>query len=129
MLNDPLANTMSKIANAEKNAKKEILITPISKTIKKILEILQDNKYVGSFTEIEDTKGNIFKLNLLGSVNKCGAIKPRYSVKKEDYEKFEKRYLPAKDFGILIVSTSKGLMTHIQAKQAGIGGKLLAYCY
>lgn len=129
MLNDPLANTMSKIANAEKNAKKEIIVTPVSKTIKKILEIMQENKYLGSFTEVEDTKGNLLKLNLLGSINKCGAIKPRYSVKKEDYEKFEKRYLPAKDFGILLVSTSKGVMTHLQAKKAGIGGRLMAYCY
>ncbi len=129
MLNDPLANTMSKIANAEKNAKKEIIVTPVSKTIKKILEIMQENNYLGSFIEVEDTKGNLLRLNLLGSINKCGAIKPRYAVKKEDYEKFEKRYLPAKDFGILLVSTSKGVMTHLQAKKAGVGGKLMAYCY
>ena len=58
-----------------------------------------------------------------------GAIKPRFAVKATEYEKFEKRYLPAKGFGILIVSTVKGLMTHYEAKQQGLGGRLIAYCY
>ena len=65
----------------------------------------------------------------MGNINKCGSIKPRYNIKKEDYEKFEKRYLPAKDFGFLIVSTSKGVMSHMEAKEKNIGGRLLAYFY
>ena len=44
-------------------------------------------------------------------------------------EKFEKRYLPAKGFGLIIVSTSKGLMTHVDAEEKNIGGKMIAYCY
>ncbi len=47
----------------------------------------------------------------------------------EEFEKFEKRFLPAKDFGFLILSTSKGIMTHLAAKEKSIGGKLLAYVY
>ena len=49
--------------------------------------------------------------------------------KKADFEKFERRYLPAKDMGILIVSTPAGIMTHVEAKKKGLGGRLLAYCY
>ena len=60
---------------------------------------------------------------------KCGAIKPNFSVKKDGFEKFEKRYLPAKDFGVLIVSTSQGIMTHVEAKEKKLGGKLIAYVY
>ena len=48
---------------------------------------------------------------------------------KEEYEKFEKRYLPAKGFGIIIVSTPKGLMIHKEAISKVTGGKLIAYCY
>ncbi len=66
---------------------------------------------------------------LLGKVNKCGAIKPRFSVKKGGFEKFEKRYLPAKNFGMIIVSTSKGLMMHDEAKKKGLGGRLISYVY
>jgi small subunit ribosomal protein S8 len=39
------------------------------------------------------------------------------------------RYLPAKEFGILIMTTPKGVMTHKQAKEENIGGILLAYVY
>ena len=44
-------------------------------------------------------------------------------------ESFEKRFLPAKDFGVLIISTNKGLLTQKQAKEQNVGGALVAYCY
>ncbi len=129
MLNDTLANVLSAVLNSEKIGKKECFIKPSSKIIKAALKIMNENNYIGSFNETVNTKGNLLKINLLGNINKCGAIKPRYSVKKDGYEKFEKRYLPAKDFGVIIVSTQKGIMTHTEAKKKGTGGKLLAYCY
>ncbi len=66
---------------------------------------------------------------LAGQINDCGVIKPRYSVKTDDLEKFEARYLPAQDFGVLILTTTKGVLTHTQAKNGGVGGKLLAFVY
>ena len=90
---------------------------------------MNEKGYVRDFNEIEDSRGNYIKLSLTGSINKCGIIKPRYSVKSKDFEKFEKRYLPAKDVGILVVSTPKGIITHYDAKSKKIGGRLLAYCY
>ncbi len=129
MLNDPLANALSKILNAEKVSKTVCEIKPISSTIKRVLKIMQEKRFIGGFEEVMSQKGNTLKVNLLGNLNKCGAIKPRYSIKKDGYEKFEKRYLPAKDFGIIFVSTSKGIMTHVEARKKGLGGKLIAYCY
>src|SRR3990172_7077921 len=105
MLNDPLANALSAIFNADRIGKRECLIKPFSKTIKNVLMILKDNGYVGSFEELEDGRGNLLKINLLGTINKCSVITPRFSIKLTDYEKFEKRYLPAEGFGLLIVST------------------------
>jgi small subunit ribosomal protein S8 len=58
-----------------------------------------------------------------------GVIKPRYSVKKTDLEKFEARYLPAQDFGVIILTTTAGVISHAKAKELGVGGKLLAYVY
>ncbi len=129
MLNDPLANALSNILNKENARTKECLIKPSSKIIKEVLKIMKNNYYIGGFKEIEDSKGNMLSVQLLNKINKCGVIKPRFSVKKEGYEKFEKRFLPAKDFGILIVSTPQGIMTNDEAKKKLIGGKLLAYCY
>ncbi|MBI3026803.1 30S ribosomal protein S8 [Candidatus Woesearchaeota archaeon] len=129
MLNDPLANVMSLILNNQAVGTSECTIKPVSKVIKDILKVMKENDYVGDFKEIEDGKGNYIKLILTGNINKCGVIKPRYSVKNKEFEKFEKRYLPAKDLGILFVSTPNGIITHYNAKSKKIGGRLLAYCY
>ena len=128
-LNDTLANALSSILIDEKAGKKEISIRPSSKIIKKVLEVMKDNGYIGSFEETREGSGNTLKLNLLGNINKCGIIKPRFSVKKVEFEKFEERYLLARDMGILIISTPQGIITHKEAKKKNIGGRLLAYCY
>ena len=128
MLNDPLAATLAKINNAERVGKKEVVVRPASKMIKKVLSIMNEHRYVGACEEMEDDPTSL-KINLLGSINKCNVIKPRFSTKHSMFTKWEKRYLPAKDFGIIIVSTPQGVMTHTEAKKKGIGGKLIAYCY
>lgn len=129
MLNDPLANMMSLILNNGLIGRSECLIKPVSKVIKEILAVMKENGYIADIKEVEDSRGNYIKLSLTGSINKCGVIKPRYSVKSNNYENFERRYLPAKDIGILIVSTPAGIMTHHNAKSKKTGGRLLAYCY
>jgi small subunit ribosomal protein S8 len=129
MLNDPLAAALSKILNAERIGKKEVMIRPASKMIKKILTIMNENMFIGDFEEIKDDKGGVLKVNIIGNLNKCGVIKPRFSTKYTGYEKWEKRYLPASDFGLILVTTPLGIMTHEQAKEKKTGGKLVAYCY
>jgi len=128
-MNDILAAAMSNIQNAEKIGRKEVFAKPYSKIIKAVFEIMQNHHYIGSFEVVKDGKGDFVKINLIGAINKCGVIKPRFSVTKDNFEKFEKRYLPAKDFGIIILSTSQGIMTLDEAKEKGIGGKLIAYIY
>lgn len=128
-LNDPLASALSKILNAEKIGKNVCSIRPVSNIVKTILTLMQDNLYIGGFTQIDEGRGGVLNVNLLGRINKCGVIKPRFPVTRANYEKFEKRYLPAKDFGLVFVSTSKGIMSHTEAKKKKLGGKLLAYVY
>ena len=129
MLNDPLANVLSKILNYEDKGKKELILHPCSSMVKNVLKIFQEKFYVGELEEVTPSRGGVSKLNLIGSINKCGVIKPRFSVTLDEYDKFEKRYLPSVGVGILIVSTSKGLMTHVEAKKKKLGGRLIAYCY
>lgn len=127
-LNDPIANSMSKIDNAVKSLSKEVTLKK-SKLLVQVLDVLKGNGYIGSYEIIEDGKQGLIKVNLLGTINKCLAIKPRYPVKIEELERFEKRFLPAKDFGVLVISTNKGLLTQKQAKEQNVGGTLIAYCY
>ena len=129
VLNNTLANALALINNAEKVGKRVCTIKPSSKIIKQVLTILKDNSYIGDFKEVIDGKGNKIEVNLLGHINKTNVIRPYYPVKVDDLNKFEVRYLPAQDFGTIIMTTNKGLMTLEEARKKNIGGKLLAYCY
>ena len=129
MRNDPLADTMNNMLNAERIGRRVVEAKPYSKTIGKVLDILKAHGYITAYEVKDDKKGGIITINLAGQINNCGVIKPRFSVTKDNYEKFENRYLPAKDFGIIIVSTSQGIMTHTEAKEKNIGGRLISYCY
>jgi len=128
-MNDPLANVLSAIKNAEKAGKPELSLSPASKIIKAVLTTLKKEDYISDFKFSANKKGGMVEIKLAGNINKIGVIKPKFSVKISDFEKFEKRYLPAKDFGRLIISTPKGMMTHIEAKEKKQGGILIAYVY
>ena len=129
VLLDVLANAMAMIKNAEMRGHKQVVIWPISKLVGNVLRVMQRYGYVGEIEYIDDGRGGKFIVHLLGKINNCGVIKPRFPVKWKDIPKWEEKYLPARNVGILILSTSKGVMSHIEAKQMHIGGVLLAYVY
>lgn len=128
-MNDPIANALSMMLNAEKKSIKECRVKPISKLLTNLFTLMKAKGYIGDFEYVEDGKGGFYKVNLLGRINKCGVIKPRFPVQLDAYEKYETRYLPAKDFGVIFVSTNAGLMSHVEAKKKLLGGKLIAYIY
>lgn len=127
--NDILASVLSKVDNAIKVGKSSVTTSISSKLIKEVLEIMKDSGYLADVSEVVDVKGNYLNISLNGKLNKCGVIKPRFAIPLADFEKFEKSFLPAKGFGFLIVSTNQGLMTHTQAKEKNIGGRLISFCY
>ncbi|AJF61379.1 TPA: 30S ribosomal protein S8 [Candidatus Woesearchaeota archaeon] len=128
-LNDPLANVLSHIHIEEKKGKQKITVRNNSKIIRAVLDLLKANNYVGEYKVIENGRGGEIEISLLGAVNKIGVVRPRHSVTLKEYQKFEKRYLPAFGFGFLIVSTNQGLMTQEEAIKKKLGGKLIAYVY
>lgn len=129
MLNDPLANALSMMKNAEFRGKGQCNIQPSSKLIGGVLNVLKEKGYIGEFEYIDDGKAGVFQVKLIGNINNCGVIKPRYPVKRDELEKWESRYLPAQDFGLLILTTTEGIISQDEAKKHGIGGKVLAYVY
>lgn len=129
MRHDLLADALSSMTNALKNGKKECLIKPTSKLVNKVIELFKREGYIENFQVVADNRGGSIKILFNGNMNQAMAIKPRFSAKKDEIEKFEKRYLPARELGCLIVSTPKGLVTHQELKEQGTGGKLIAYVY
>jgi small subunit ribosomal protein S8 len=128
MLQDQLADVLSAIKNAEKIGQKEI-VTRASKEIRAVLEILLQDGYIVGFEFIDNGKSGRFKIELKGKVIDCNVIKPRHAVAVKEFEKWEKRYLPGREFGILILTTPKGFINHKKAKEMNVGGKLVAFCY
>lgn len=126
---DPLNDALITIKNAERAGKMECTISPSSKLIGRVLKVMLDNGYIGEFEFIEDGRGGKFKVKLNGNINNCGVIKPRFSVKKNELDKWEARYLPGQNFGVLILTTTDGVISQNQARELGTGGKLLAYVY
>ena len=128
-LMDPLSDALSTIYNNEEKRKHECIIKPASKLIGQVLRLMQEKGYVGAFEYIDDGRTGKFRVQLLGRVNKCGVIKPRFSVKVNDIESWENKFLPGKNFGFLILTTSEGVINHTEAVEKNVGGRLMAYVY
>lgn len=124
MSQDVVADALNQMMNAKRAKKTEVEIKHHSKLLLSVLAIAKLKGYVKSY------KTDGVKLSIeLGKLNGCKAIKPRFMVAVDKIERYITRYLPAKNLGILIVSTSQGLMTHQTAQDKNLGGSLIAYMY
>jgi small subunit ribosomal protein S8 len=124
---DWLSSVLNDIISCKNAGKMETVFIPVSKVMIEVLKILKEEGYIEDYQiEEEKFKRVIIKI---GRINKCGSIKPRFFVKKNEFEKYIRRYLPSRSLGILILSTNKGIMTHKKAMELGIGGCLMAYCF
>ena len=126
---DSLSTIFNTINVARGVGKKSCVVGPSSKILINLLEIVKRNGYIDGYEIINDVRGGFVKIEINEHMNKCKAIRPRIPIKAGDIVKYEKRYLPALGFGIILLSTNKGLMTNEEAKQLMIGGNLLAYVY
>ena len=109
--------------------KRECIVLPASKFASEVLRVMQKQRYIGEFEQVDDGRLGKFRIQLLAKINKCGIITPRFSVKKNNYLNWERQFLPSYNMGILIVSTSNGIMSHHEAQEKNIGGVLIGYVY
>lgn len=124
MSQDIVADALNNMMNMKRAGKTEVVLTRHSKLLMSVLAIAKLHSYVKNYAK----DGKILKINF-GVLNGCQSIKPRYMVQVSEIEKYIQRYLPSKNIGILIISTSQGLMTHKTAIEKNIGGSLIAYMY
>ncbi len=126
---EPLSNMFSSLLNNEKRHKHECIVYPASKLMGQVLRVMQKYGYLGEFEFVDDGRGGKFKVQLLGRINNCGSVRPRFSSTVPELETWGKRYLPSRDVGILILTTSKGVMAHKEAREGAGGGQLLGYVF
>ena len=124
-----LANLFTTLYNTEDRRKDNCIIFPTSKLAIEVLNTLKNNGYIKEFEHFDDNKGGKFVVQLLAKIEKCGAVTPRFKVKKDEYNYWEQRYLPSFNRGILLVTTNQGVMSHHEAVNKGIGGFLIGYVY
>jgi small subunit ribosomal protein S8 len=124
-----LADLFASLQNAEMRALKECIAMPASRLAREVLRVMQREGYIGEFEFIDDGRAGKLRVQLLGRINRCGVISPRYSSRAGEYGVWERRFLPAAELGILLVSTPAGVMSHKEAQERGLGGVLIGYVY
>jgi small subunit ribosomal protein S8 len=125
---DRIADAINTIKTNERIGRRECTLYS-TKMIKAILDVMGKSSYIAGYTEFTEGRTARIRVHLSNRINSIGVIKPRHAVKASDIQKYEMRYIPSRDFGILILSTPKGLMTNKEAKEQSIGGRLIAYVY
>jgi small subunit ribosomal protein S8 len=127
--NDTLSDALAGVNNAESVGHLRYTVQPASNLIGSVLEVFEARGYIDGFEYVEDGKAGKYEVELKGAINACGAIKPRYAVGADEFERWEKRYLPAQNYGSLVLTTSAGVIDHDTARTQGIGGQLIGYVY
>ena len=130
MVNDSIADMLTRIRNAQ-TAKHETVTVETSIMKKSIAQILLDGGYISAFEEVDAGKNKNLVISLK-YVNKSKVITGLKRISKPG----RRIYAGAQDLpkvlgglGIVIVSTSKGVMTDREARKLGIGGEVLAYVW
>lgn len=124
-----LADCLNAIVNAERRGKKQVMIRPASLLVVKFLKLMQKHGYIGEFEIIDDHRSKKIVIELVGRINKCGVISPRFDVQLGAFERWTTTILPSRQFGYIVLSTNQGIFTHDEARERHIGGKIIGFFY
>lgn len=130
-ITDSIADMLTRIRNAS-SAKHDTVQIPASNIKKSIAQILEDEGYIKSFKVIDDGKQGIIEIALKYGANKSPVISGLRRVSKPGlriYSGCEDMPKVQNGLGIVILSTSKGIMTDKDARSQNVGGEVLAYIW
>lgn len=130
-ISDTIADLLTRIRNAA-TAKHATVDVPASNVKKAITQILTDEGYVKSYQVIEDGKQGIIRITLKYDDNRTSVISGLRRISKPGlriYSSCADMPKVRKGLGIVIVSTSKGIMTDKKARELNVGGEVLAYVW
>ncbi len=125
---DRFAEAINTIKNNEYIGREECVVYS-TKLVKRLIDIMRENGYVDGYEEFDDRHAKRIRIRLSKRINNIGVVKPRHAIKRSTIIDYEQRYIPSKDFGILVISTPSGIITNREARERGTGGRLLAYMY
>merc|ERR1712014_24487 len=124
-----LRDALNGIVNAEKRGKRQVLIRPNSKVVIKFMQVMQKHGYIGDLEIVDDHRSGKVVVDLVGRINKCGVISPRFDVVLPAIEQLASNILPSRQFGHLVLTTPYGIMTHEEARRKHTGGKIVGFFF
>lgn len=127
---DPIADFLTRIRNAVK-AKKVVVEIPSSKMKLGLAEILKKNNFIDDFTVIEDNKQNVIKIHLryLNGESAISGLKRISTPGLKVYKKSSELPRVLNGLGIAVISTSKGLLTDLEARSKSLGGEVVCFVW
>jgi small subunit ribosomal protein S8 len=127
MVTDPIADMLTRIRNAAQ-ARHRRVDMPVSKLKIELARILKDNHYIHDFKVLDDGAHSVLRLYL-----KYYQDKPVIRELKRISKPGLRKYVSVPEIprvrnglGMAILSTSRGVMTDREAREARVGGELLA---
>ncbi|MBP1658439.1 MAG: ribosomal protein [Bacteroidetes bacterium] len=125
-MTDPVADYLTRLRNALQAGRKRVDV-PASNLKREMTRLLAEHKYIAGFTEVKETAQGLIRIQL-----KYQDTRPVIAGLKRVSRPGLRKYVDANaiprvlgGLGIAIISTSKGLMTDRQAREAGMGGEVL----
>jgi small subunit ribosomal protein S8 len=131
MMTDPIADMLTRIRNSN-TVYQEKLDVPASKLKLAIADILKREGFIKDYEYIENNKQGVLRIYLKYGKNKQRVITGLKRISKPGLRVYaQKDNLPRvlNGLGIAIISTSKGVLSDKEARQAGVGGEVLCYVW
>ncbi len=131
MVQDKIADMLTRIRNANQMKYETVEVIGTKMTVG-IAEILKREGYIVDYVNEHNVTGDKLTLTLKYGERKERVITGLKRISKSGlrvYAKAEEIPRVLNGLGIAIISTSKGLMTDKEARQAGLGGEVLAYIW
>jgi len=127
MSQDVVADGLNQIMNAKRIEKRELIIRKYSKVLIGLFEMMKERGHIDYEIGVGD-KGLGVRVTII-KLNECKAVKPRYYADVAGIDKYERRFLPSRNFGTLVISTNKGMVDQKKARELNVGGSIVAYFY
>ena len=129
-ITDPIADMLTRIRNAG-SAKHATVNIPASNMKKAIAEILLQEGYIRNYQLVDDGVQGIIKVTLKynGSEKAIAGLRRVSKPGLRVYAGADELPYVLRGLGIAIISTSKGVMTDKKAREANVGGEVLAFVW